>query len=112
MAQTKKLGQECWQEYLGMFSSGNRGRMITIELADISVGNQSLVDLVPLLAIDYDPENKGDDLVITTGMDAVEYTHRISAPGEIWEFQDDNGKVTALEIIERKGAKTIVTFKS
>jgi hypothetical protein len=112
MAQTKKLDQERWSEFLSMFSNGNRGRMVAIEVADMAIGDQPLTDGAPLFAIDYDPANKGDDLVITTGRDEVDYSHTISAPTEIWEAQDDNGKVVALEIIDRKEAKTILVFKS
>ena len=95
-----------------MFSNGNRGRMIAIEVADMAIGDQPLTQAAQLFAIEYDPANKGDDLVITTGRDDVDYSHKISAPVEIWELQDDNGKVVALEIINRDGAKTIVAFKS
>lgn len=112
MAQTKKIDQERWSEFLSMFSTGNRGRMIAIEVADMAIGDQTLTDAVPLFAIDYDPANKGDDLVITTGRDEVDYSHKISAPVEIWELQDDNGKVVALDVIDRNGAKTILVFKS
>jgi hypothetical protein len=107
MAQTKKIDQERWAEYLSMFSNGNRGRMISIE-----VESQMLADAMPLFAIDYDPVNKGDDLVITTGTDKVEYTHTISAPKEIWELQDDNGTVVSMEIINQEGLKNIIIFKS
>jgi hypothetical protein len=34
MAQTKKIDQERWLEFLSMFSNGNRGRMIAIEVAE------------------------------------------------------------------------------
>ena len=112
MAQTKKIDQGRWLEFLSMFSNGNRGRLVAIEVADMSIGDQPLTAAVPLFAIDYDPANKGDDLVITTSRDEVDYTHKISAPVEIWESQDDNGKVVGLEIIDRNGAKTIVAFKS
>ncbi len=112
MAQTKKIDQERWSEFLSMFSNGNRGRRVAIEVADMAIGDQPLTDAAPLFAIDYDPADKGDDLVITTGRDEVDYTHKISAPVENWELQDDNGKVVALEVIDRNGAKTIVVFKS
>ena len=112
MAQTKKWDQERWSEFLSMFSNGNRGRMVAIEVADMAIGDQPLTEAAPLFAIDYDPVNKGDDLMITTGRDEVEYTHKISAPAEIWESQDDNGKAMVLEIIARDGAKTILVFKS
>ena len=94
-----------------MFSNGNRGRMIAVEVADMANGDQPLTEAAPLLAIDCDPANKGDDLVITTGRDEVDYSHTISDPVEIRESQDDNGKVVALEVIDRDGAKTIVAFK-
>jgi len=42
----------------------------------------------------------------------VDYSHTISAPVEIWESQDDNGKLLALDVIDGSGAKTIVAFKS
>ncbi len=95
-----------------MYSNGNRGRMVAIEVADLAIGDQPLTEAAPLFAIDYDPANKGDDLVITTGRDEVDYSLKINAPAEIWESQDDNGKVVALEIIDRDGVKTILTFKS
>jgi hypothetical protein len=107
MAQTKKIEQERWAEYLSMLSNGNRGRMISIEAE-----SQTLADTMPLFAIDYDPVNKGDDLVITTGTDKVEYTHTINAPKELWELQDDNGTVVSMEIINQEGLKNIIIFKS
>jgi hypothetical protein len=112
MAQTKKIDQGRWPEYLSMLSNGNRGRTITIEMADMAIGDQPLSDAAPLFAIDFDPAGKGNDLVLTTGRDEVDYTHTIGHPAEIWESQDDNGKVLALEIINQSGSKTILTFKS
>jgi hypothetical protein len=112
MAETKKIDQGRWSEFLSMFSNGNRGRLVAIEIADMADGDQPLADAAPLFAIDFDPAEKGDDMVITTGRDEVDYTHKISAPQEVWESQDDNGKVTALEVIDRNGSKIIVAFKS
>ena len=112
MAQTKKMDQDSWSEFLSIFSNGNRGRMIAIEAAGMAIGDQPLTDGAPLFAIDYDPANKGDDLVITTGRDEVDYSHKINAPAAIWELQDDNGKVMSLEVTDRNGAKTILVFKS
>jgi hypothetical protein len=34
MAQTKKIDQGRWSEFLIRFSNGNRGRMIAIEVAE------------------------------------------------------------------------------
>ena len=51
-------------------------------------------------------------MIITTGRDEINSTHKVDAPAEIWEAQDDNGQAIALEIIDRKGSKMIVAFKS
>ena len=112
MAQTKQVQKERWLEWVSMFSNGNRGRKIAIEIVGPAEGDQPLTGAAPLFAVDYDPEGKGDDLVITTGRDEIDYTHKISAPAEIWESQDDNGKVETLEVVNQEGTKTIVEFKS
>jgi hypothetical protein len=95
-----------------MFSNGNRGRRVAIEVADLAIGDQPLTVASPLFTIDYDSANKGDDRLITTGRDEVDYSHKINAPVEIWESQDDNGKVVSLEVIDRNGSKTILAFES
>ena len=112
MAQTKQIDRGRWSDFLRMFSNGNRGRLMAIEIADTADGDQPLADAAPLLSIDFDPAGKGDDLVITTGRDQIDSAHKISAPLEIWELQDDNGKVMALEVIDRSRSKTIIAFKS
>lgn len=38
MAQTKKIDQDRWIEFLSMFSNGNRGRMVAIEIVDMEIG--------------------------------------------------------------------------
>ena len=92
MAQTKQIDRGRWSDFLRMFSNGNRGLLIAIEIADTADGEQPLADAAPLLAIDFDPAGKGDDLVITTGRDEIDSTHKISAPLEIWESQDEIGR--------------------
>ena len=40
MAQTKKIDQGRWLEFLSMFSNGNRGRRVALETADMAIGDQ------------------------------------------------------------------------
>ena len=65
-----------------------------------------------MLAVDYDPQDKGDDIVIATGRDAIDYTHTIVAPTEVWEEEDENGNIVSLEITDRSGVRTVVNVKS
>ena len=112
MSQTKIVEKDRWAEFLRICSNCNRGRNIAIEVADMAIGDQPLTEAAPLFAIDYDPVGKGDDLVITTGRDRIDFTHTIRGTSEIWESQDDNGKMVALEMVSSDGLKTIVTFTS
>jgi len=112
MSQTKKVDRERWTEFLDIFIDGNRGRIVALEVLDASAGDQALASASPLFGIDYDPAGKGDDLVISTGRDTVEFSHTIRAPEEIWELQDGDGKARALEFVDRNGTKTILTFQS
>ena len=110
MTQTKKVDIGRWSDFLVIFSESNRGRSISIEVVNASIGDQILMKGSPLSAIDYDPAGKGDDLVISTGRESIDASHRIDGPEEIWELQDDNGKVIALEIVGSGGTKTIVSL--
>jgi hypothetical protein len=112
MTQSKRIDQDRWAGFLSRFSFGYRGRMVAIEVSDMEIGDKMLTDAAPLFAIDYDPANKGDALTISTGLDDVDYTHKISAPVEIFEFQNEYGKMLALEVISRDGARTTLVFKS
>lgn len=85
MPHTKKADQTHWSDFLRTFINGNKGRLISIEVAVASIGDQPLADSVPLFAIDYGSAGKGNDPVITAGRDEIDDTHKIDAPVEIWE---------------------------
>ena len=53
---------------------------------------------------------KGNDIVVTTGVGEVDYSHTIEAPVEVWRAQQDSGEVAALEIIDQNNVKTILSF--
>jgi len=111
MPQTKQLPQTDWLDYFANFSNGNKGRLISIEIVNMTDGDLPLTDDSPLLAIDYDPVNKGNNITISTGINTIDYMHTISVPNEIWHQQDDNGKVISLEIKNLANTNTIITFK-
>jgi Family of unknown function (DUF5335) len=110
VAQNTAVEQSRWGEYLSLFSNGNRGRRVSIETIDESA-DAPLVSKAPLLAIDYDPAGKGDDVVISLGREAIAASHVVQSPREVWEAADDNGKVIGLELVGAGGKKTILTFE-
>jgi hypothetical protein len=110
MAINSQIPQDQWQDFFVTFSNGNRGRQIGLEVFDQQSGDSGVKNQGPLLAIDYDPVGKGNDIVVTTGEDEVGYSHTIGAPVEVLQAQHDNGEVAALEIIDQNNTKTVISF--
>ncbi len=98
MSINKQIPAEQWIEFFDTFTNGNRGRLIDLEVVDREFGDETPVKEQPLWSLIYDPANKGNDLTIEIGRDQVAYGHTIEAPNEVWQEQDDNGKVVALGI--------------
>ncbi len=111
MAINTQVPREEWKEFVVTFSNGNRGRMLSLEVLDPASGDSGQLKQGKLLAIDYDPVGQGNDIVVTTGTDEVDYTHTIQAPVEVWKAQQDSGEVAALEIIDQNNVKTILSLK-
>ena len=104
------IKQSDWSDFFTTFSNGNRGRQVSIEIFDPESGSTGQANEGPLMAVDYDPSGKGNDIVITTGKDTIDYSHTITAPVEVKQEQADDGKVAALEIVDQKKATTVLKF--
>ena len=57
-----------------MFTNANKGRLTTIKFINLEESDDLLSEYFPLMAIDYYPVGKGNDLVITLGHDSIEAT--------------------------------------
>ena len=110
MAINSQIAQGDWQEFFVLFSNGNRNRTLTIEVIDPQGGTSGQARQGPLMAIDYDPVGKGNDIVVSTGTSEIDYSHTIQAPVEVWQEQHDDGQVGALQIIDQNNVKTLLSF--
>jgi len=110
--ETKKIARERWKDWCDTFTNGNAGRPISIEIVDNEEGAETLAEDVAFVAIDFDPAGKGDDFVISYGAEATPTRHIVEAPVVLWQGQDVNGRVVALEIEDEEGGHTIVTLGS
>jgi hypothetical protein len=108
--ETKRIPLERWSEFCDTFTNGNRGRLLSMEIIGDDVGDLPLTKSTPFAAIDFDSLSKGDDFVISYGSEAPTTSHVITAPVELWEAQDVNGRVVSLEIVDLNGHKTILNF--
>lgn len=106
----KQIPQQRWVEFFDMVSDGNRGRRVKVEVDDPEAGNLEPVKDTPLMAIVCDPPGKGNDIVIETGKREVNYAHTVASPTEVWEAQEDSGKLVALKVKDASGGQTIVSF--
>lgn len=98
MSINKQIPTEQWVEFFDTFTNGNKGRLIDLEVLDQELGDEIPVKEQPLWSLIYDPVDKGNDLIIEIGREQVAYAHTIDSPNEVWQEQDDNGKVVALGI--------------
>ena len=110
MSANTQLPQSDWKDFFVTFSNGNAGRLLSLEVFDADSGDTGQMNQGKLMAVDYDPVGKGNDIVVTTGESEVEYTHTVNAPVEVWLAQRDNGEVAALEIIDQNNVKTILSL--
>jgi hypothetical protein len=112
MEKSKQIQIEDWIEHLSLFTNGNKGRLVSISTEDSEMGNNRLADKLPLMAIDYDPLKKGDDILISLGGESADFRHEINAPVEMWETHNDLGVVILMEIIDQNNNKVILAFDS
>lgn len=108
MAINTQVSSSDWLEFFVSFSNGNQGRLLSLEEFDAESGSTGQVVQGKLIAVDYDPVDKGNDLVVTTGDGEIDNSHIVKAPVEVWKAQADDGEIVSLEIIDQNGAKTIL----
>ena len=101
MSTRKKIQQSEWSDRFQHLTSGNKGRLASIE----AEGN-TLAQSKSFSAVNYDPTGKGDDIVISVeGL-----THTISHPTEIYFDEADNGQLTAVEIMDKNKHSCTLKF--
>jgi Family of unknown function (DUF5335) len=108
----KSVPIDRWVEFFDQFSDGNRGRHISIEILDSELGDQELIQNAPLMAMVYDPPQKGNKLTIETGKHEVTYAHTVDSPTEVLTGQDENGIMLAVQIRDGSGLKTLIKLQA
>jgi hypothetical protein len=109
---SKSLPHDRWGEFFDQFTDGNRGRHLSIEVSDSALGDETIIQDAPLMAIVYDRPGKGNDLVIEVGRDQVTYAHTIDSPTEILVGQSESSQITALSILDAAETKTLITLQA
>lgn len=109
--EVKIIPTERWEEWSTMFTNGNRGRSLKIEIKKSEGGIKRLVENLPLVAIDYDPLNKGNIFTVSYDKKENPGRHFIKEPKKLIEMQDKKGVVVAVTLEDSKGEQNIILLK-
>ncbi|RUM28251.1 MAG: hypothetical protein DSY42_08700 [Aquifex sp.] len=101
-----KLTKEEWKDYFEKLSKNLPAVEAQFEVLDKNVGNQIEVEYSPLLGLSYDPKDDVFEIQFRESHD-----HLIYHPQEIY-INEDNGKITSMEIVDKEGTKYILRLKS
>ncbi len=120
MSMQKEISQDRWPDYLSQVTAGNRGRHIAVDVitpADVSpeqVEKQPQINIplagAPFLSLEYESVTKGNAIIISAGVNTVEYEHAVDAPVEMMANQNIDGRLDFLEILDQNGACTRLNF--
>jgi hypothetical protein len=106
----KQINRAGWPAFADQFSQNNQGRPVCVEVASQILGDETMAEKAPLVAIDFDPQGQGT-ILITVGQGETTMTHTIPVPETVWLRSDQKGKASALEIIARDKSQTILRFE-
>ena len=59
----------------------------------------TIVENKPFVSVDFDPDGKGNDLIIKLD----EFAHIVNVPVELYIIENSNGVVSALEVVDQNG---------
>jgi hypothetical protein len=108
MSETKKIPPDRIAGYFDTFTKefirSGSPEAVDVEILD-ELGDQYATEGARLLGITYD-----------TGTDALEFEldsgdHRIYQPREVWAIEEDDGFISAIEIVRPDGTREVVNVK-
>lgn len=76
-----------------------------VEVLGADLGDQSLVQGARLLGISYD----GHDHALELELDAA--LHRIEAPKEVWTVEEEDGLISAIEVVCADGSRQVISIR-
>lgn len=100
-----KLEKEKWESYFDNLSKNLPAMEVQLEVVDKEVGDQVEVEYSPLTGLSYDPKDDVFEIQFRETHD-----HLIYHPQEIYINQED-GKITSIEIVDKEGTKYILRLK-
>ncbi|HEV8485285.1 MAG TPA: DUF5335 family protein [Blastocatellia bacterium] len=110
---TRKITRREWMSFFDSFSNQHRGWLVTIEIMDPEIGDQTLARDLPLEGITAELNEQGaDEIEIVVGRQPGSHvSDTVVAPRNVWLKSTEEGADEALEIQGEK--KTVlIRFRS
>jgi len=96
---------ERFDEYTRRFLQNGSPEAVDVEVLEPDLGDQSVIEGARLLGITYDAH----DDALEFELDSV--THRIEAPKEVWTVEEQDGLISAIEVVCSDGTRQVVSIK-
>src|SRR6478752_3272874 len=109
MAVTKAVPREQLAEYFDEFTKrflrDDSPEAVDVEVIEPDWGEQLMAQGARLLGITFDRHKKSLEFELEAG------DHRIIEPVEVWAIEEDDGFISAVEVVHTDGGREVVSVK-
>lgn len=107
---TTQIQQNDWVAFFNSFSNSHRGWLVTLEIMDPEIGDQTEARNLPLVGITAELNEPGPDQIeIVVGAESdLHVSNTILEPSEVWLKSSDEG---ADEVLEIKGENEVALLR-
>ena len=108
MGTTKQIPRPEWQPYFDRFTRqhlvGGPPETATIEVVSPLIGDQIEARTAALLGLSYDPKSNAFEVLLE------DVDHLVFHPSEIWVIEEDDGFLSALELVRTDDASKEIIY--
>ena len=109
MASTKQIPQEQWKAYFDRFTRRHlehgAPEEAMVDLVSPTLGDQPEFEGARLLGFTWDPKSEAFEVLFE------DVDHLVFHPTEIWVVEDDDGFLSAIELVRPDGDKEILQLR-
>jgi hypothetical protein len=109
MGATKEIPRSEWQRYFDDLAKrhlrGDTAAVASLELMSAELGDQLEETAAPLIGLSYDPKSEALEVIL------ADRDHLVFHPAEIWVVEEDDGFVSALEVVYGDGTHEVMELQ-
>ena len=109
MGATKQIPRGEWQRYFDELAKrhfrGDTSTVASLELVSEELGDQPEETTAPLVGLSYDPKSEALEVLL------ADRDHLVFHPAEIWVVEEDDGFLSALEIVYADGTHEVMEIQ-